>query len=364
MPETTVHLTTAMFGEAERPLVESGSGPAALRASTFRYRSGIEGLRLTSGRGELVVLPFYGQMVWSARFDGVDLTMKSMFDMPRPAADIAGTYGCFAFHSGLLRNGCPSPEDTHALHGELPCAPMDAASLHAGEDAEGPYLRVGGLREYVMGFGDHYLARPSVTLRAGSGLFDIGLEVTNAGGAPMDLMYMCHLNHAFVPGGRFVQPAPFAPEATRVRTAVPGHVRRTPRFDALVERLARDPAAMEVLSEPEAYDPEQVFYLSGLRTDAAGRTHLMLRRPEGDGFAVSYRPAEFPHLVRWVLQNADQAVAAFALPSTCEPEGYLAEARKGHVRSLPPGGRAGFSVRTGYLDRQEAAGMANLIERL
>jgi hypothetical protein len=121
---------------------------------------------------------------------------------------------------------------------------------------------------------------------------------------------------------------------------------------------------METLSEPEAYDPEQVFYLRGLRTDPAGQTHLMLRRPEGDGFAVSYRPADFPHTARWVLYGPDQQVAALALPATCEPEGYLAEARKGNVRTLPPGGRAEFTVRTGYLDRAEAARMQDRIARL
>ena len=62
----------------------------------------------------------------------------------------------------------------------------------------------------------------------------------------------------------------------------------------------------------------------------------MLRRPEGDAFVVSYAPSSLPHLVRWVLCNADQQVAALALPSTCEPEGYLAESRKGHVRTVAP----------------------------
>jgi hypothetical protein len=360
MTETVVHLAKGQLGELERSIVES----QPLRASGFRYASGIEAVRLSCSRGEVIVLPWYGQMIWDARFDGVRLTMKSMFDMPRPAVDIAGTYGCFAFHSGLLRNGCPSPQDSHALHGEMPVAPMDSAELRVGQDAEGPYLRLTGTREYVMGFGAHYLARPAVTLRPRSTLFDIAMEVRNVGGAPMDLMYMCHMNQAFVPGGRFVQPTPFTPEATRVRTAVPGHVRRTPRFDALLAELARRPAALETLADPEAYDPEQVFYLTGLRTDAAGNTHVMMQRPEGDAFVVSYDPRTFPHLVRWVLFNADQQVAALALPSTCEPEGYLAESRKGNVRSLAPGQTASFAVRTGYLDVESAGRMAERIAAL
>jgi hypothetical protein len=180
----------------------------------------------------------------------------------------------------------------------------------------------------------------------------------------MELMYMCHVNFAFVPGGRCVQPAPFTPERTAVRHAVPAHVQPNPGYLDLIEDLARNPARMETLSEPELYDPEQVFYLHGLGTDATGDTHLMLTRPEGDGFAMSYAPASFPHTVRWVLNDPDQKVAAFALPSTCQPEGYTAEKRKGHVRLLPPHGATDFSVRAGYLDHDAAARMGAHISSL
>jgi hypothetical protein len=335
-----------------------------MSATLFHFHTGIPALRLRNGRGEVVVLPWMGGMVWSARFDGVDLAMASGFDAPRPATTIAETYGCFAFHSGLLRNGVPSAEDDHAAHGEFPCASMDRAWLELGEDAAGVFLRVSSAREYVMGFGAHYQAHPSLTLRPGATLFDIGLSVRNLSGKPMELMYMCHVNFAFVPRARCLQPAPFTPERTAVRHAVPAHVQPDADYLALIQDLARDPARMAVLEEPERYDPEQVFYLHGLGTDAAGDTHLMLARPEGDGFAMSYAPANFPHTVRWILHDPDQQVAAFALPSTCQPEGYAAEKRKGHVRLLPPGGQAGFTVRAGYLDQAAAREMAGLISSL
>jgi hypothetical protein len=358
--QATVELYPALCGERERPVAEMG----ALRASLFRYASGVEALRLRSARGELVVLPWLGGMIWSARIDGVDLAMASAFSMPRPARTIAETYGCFAFHSGLLRNGVPSPADDHPAHGEFPCAPMERAWLELGEDGGRPALRIVSEREYVMGFGAHYRARPAVTLREADTLFDIGLAVENLSGRPMELMYMCHVNFAYVPGGRFVQPAPFSPERTAVRRAVPAHVRPTPGYLEFIEALAHDPGRMARLDEPEQYDPEQVFYLRGLGVDDEGLTSLMLRRPEGDGFAMTYAPAAFPHTVRWVLHDPDQRVAAFALPSTCEPEGYLAEKRKGNVRELPPGGRADFALSTGYLGVGEAVRMEERIAAL
>ena len=57
-----VHLRPAAFDEVERPAVEH----AGLSASLFRYPTGVEAVRLSNGRGHLVVLPFLGQMIWQA----------------------------------------------------------------------------------------------------------------------------------------------------------------------------------------------------------------------------------------------------------------------------------------------------------
>jgi hypothetical protein len=357
---TTVQVPPSLFGDKERIFLQADG----VQVSLFRYETGVAALRLANRGGYVIVLPFLGQMVWDASFAGVGLTMGSMFTAPRPASMIADTYGCYAFHSGLLRNGNPGPEDSHPPHGEMPCAPIDQSWLEVGNDAEGIFVRLVGEREYIRGFGAHYRARPSVTLRAGSTLFDIGMAVENLGGGAMDLMYMCHINPAFVEDGHIVQPAPWTPEAVAVRTAIPPHIPPSPAYLAQIEELARTPAAMEFLAPGLSFDPEQVFYIRGLRTDAAGLTHLLLRRPEGDGFAISYSVEQFSHTVRWLMRNADHKVAAFALPATCEPEGFSAERRKGNVRSLAPGATATFSVRTGYVDSAGAAALQRKIAAL
>lgn len=355
-----IRLQKRFFGAKERTILESDE----LTASLFRFDTGIEAVRLQNGRGHLVVLPYMGQMIWDAVMDGVDLTMKNMFPEPRAAATIVETYGCFAFHSGLLRNGCPSPEDTHPLHGEMPCAAMDTAELVIGEDTAGPFMALTGSREYAMGFGSRYLARPLVRLRPGSTLFEIEMDVANLAGEPMELMYMCHMNFAYAEGATIHQPARFTPEDTVTRTAVPGHVVASREYLEFISALAADPSRMKTLSETARYNPEQVCYVKNLRTDGQGRTHLMLRRAEGDGFYTAYAPAQFPHTVRWVLCNPDQQVAAFALPSTCEPEGYLAEKAKGHVRLIPAKGQASFTVTAGYVDAARAGEVADLIASL
>jgi hypothetical protein len=358
--EISVALDQAQFGEAEKPLLRTDG----LDVSLFRYQTGVAAARITNRRGHLIVLPYLGQMIWDVVFDGVRLTMGSMFAMPRPADGIRDTYGCFCYHCGILRMGNPGPEDDHPLHGEMPCAPMDGAWLEVGEDEEGPLLRLVSEREYIKGFGDRYIARPSVTVRPDRALIDIAMAVENRAGRAMDLMYMCHVNFALPEGGRIVQPAAFTGENMVVRTAVPSHVPANPEYLALIAAIAHDPSILETLDDPDRFDPEQVCYIRNLRTDARGVAHFLLRRREGDGFAIGYRPTDFPHTVRWILCNADQQVAGFALPSTCEPEGYTAEKRKGNVQSLPPGGRKDFSVRAGYLGRGEAESLAALIRSL
>jgi hypothetical protein len=358
-PDTAVmSLRRAAFGYEERECLRY----RGLAASAFRYDTGVEAIRLANARGSVVVLPYLGQIVWSANFDGVELAMRSMFREPRPARTIVETYGCFAYHAGLLRNGVPSAADTHALHGEMPCSEMDAAGVECGVDARGAWMAVTGSREYAMGFGAHYLATPRVVLREGEMGLEIVMAVENLSAAPMDLMYLCHVNFAFAEGARIVQSVPWTPDHVVTRTAIPGHVTPTPDYRALLDALAADPARMRVLCEPERYDPEQVFYIKGLTPGADGLARFLMARREGDAFAISWDPASMPHTIRWILANSDQRVAAFAMPATCEPEGYLAEKAKGHVRSLAGGAKAAFSTRIDYIDASRAAAAAEAIE--
>lgn len=344
---TRINLYPALFGEAPKVLLKSEH----FAVSASIYPSGVLALEMTNSRGKLVVLPYQGQMIWDAVFDGRDLTMSNLFSQPKPSPTVIGTYGCFMFHSGLLRNGCPTPEDDHPLHGEMPCAAMDRAWLEVGEDSAGPFLRLGGEYEYAQGFGDRYLASPSVTLHADSGLFDIAMSVTNLAGKPMDLMYMAHMNYAYVEGARFIEPLGF--EKVRLRSSVPAHVKPTPAWSRYMEQLAREPEQFRCLDQPELYDPEIVFFFDGVRADANGDAHFLLSHPDGTAFYTRYRPEQFNHAARWILHNADQQVAAFILPATCEPEGYRAESAKGHVRALAAGETAVFKVTTGYLNQAE-----------
>lgn len=324
------------FGEKPRILLENSD----FTVTSFRYDSGVEGLKIANSRGHLIILPRMGQMIWDAQFDGHSLTMCNMFRQPKPATEVIETYGCFAFHSGLLANGCPSAEDTHLLHGEMACAAMDEAWM----ELEGDMLRLTGRYEYVMGFGHHYLAQPTVVLHRSSTLFDIKMAVTNLASVDMPLQYMCHMNYAYIPNATFSQNIP--DEILRLRESVPSHVNPTAQWLAFNQRIMQGEASLSTLNQPEFYDPEIVFFADKL--DAyTDLPEFRMIAPDGTTFVTRFSSAELNYVTRWILYNGEQQVAAFALPATCRPEGYLAAQRNGTLIQVAPQQTRTFTVTTG-----------------
>ncbi|MEW6869007.1 aldose 1-epimerase family protein [Trueperella pyogenes] len=333
----TLTLHEQFFDHTPQTIISSG----ALRVITKRYSSGIASLTIANERGHVEVLPFMGQIIWDAVFDGHSLRMKNMFPEPRPATEITDTYGCFAFHSGLLAAGCPSPDDDHPLHGEFPCAPMQEAWLEITEDS----IRVVSMREYVKGFGHHYRAMPSVKLAAGSAQFDIELAVTNLSEyQPMPLQYMCHMNYAFVEGGQMSQSLPEG--AFQLRRSIPAHVTPTARWKDINTQILAGEIDADSLDVAKEFDPEIVYFADDLPS-YGDNLEFTLASPEGYAFFVEFSSKDFPVATRWLLYNADQQVAAFVLPGTSRPEGRIAAQKCGMLIELKAGETRNFTVTTG-----------------
>ncbi|GAK87409.1 putative uncharacterized protein STY3991 [Vibrio ponticus] len=279
----------------------------------FKYNSGVEAIEIKNSQGHLVILPFMGQMIWDAEFLDTDLCMKNMFREPKPAKSIVETYGCFAFHAGMIRMGCPTPQDDHVLHGEMPCAAMDFAWLEVSEEQ----ITLAGSYEYVMGFGDHYLATPSVTLSKDASLFDIRMTVKNLASVEMPLQYMCHINAAFIEGAVMTQNIPDS--AFNLRESVPAHVKPTQQWLAFNEAL-KDASPVSTLDQPEMYDPEIVYCLDNV---AQYVDKAQFKMQVGNKTLVTeFSTQEFNSVTRWILRSGDQQVAAYALPATCRPEAF------------------------------------------
>ncbi len=357
--QTIVHLSQPMFEGKERPLIEQGS----LSASTFVFDTGVAALRLKNELGELVLLPFQGQQIWSAVFGGRNLTMKSMFTQPYANRPYLETYGGWHLHCGMASMGVPAAGDTHPLHGELPNAAYPYAWVVLGEDEHGSYIGLSGRYQHTVAFGHNYVAEPLVKLYAGSSLVYIGINVQNLKKTPMEIMYMAHVNFCPVDNGRFVQTAIPSVKTMRVRTAIPAHVNPSAEYLAFLDALQKDPTQANVLKPGMAFDPEQVFYIDYL-ADKEGWAHTMQVHPDGSADYISHRPAQLDKAVRWISLTADQQCLGIILPATAEPEGYSAEKKKGNLKILPGGATWSCDLWAGYLAAGQVKKMEKKIERV
>lgn len=334
---TLIHLTHSLFNEKPFKVLENDD----FSVESFTYESGVEELTVKNSRGHLTLLPYQGMIIWDAFFDGESLKMKDMFSQPLPGKGIADTYGCFQFSSGLLANGTPGPEDNYQLHGEFPTSKMSDAYL----DVEDGSITIGSSFEYVKGFGYHYLAKPSVVMHKESGLFDIKMSVTNLSKAQeMPLQYMCHMNYAY---GENATLTDSLPDGTfKLRQSVPSHVHPTKEWLAYNDELKASGKVIDKLDDSKHYDPEIVFFTDDL-TQYSDTAEFRMTLANGKNFLTKIHTAEFPIVTRWILYNADQQVAAFALPGTSRPEGYHAAEKAGTLIFLKPLEERKFSVTTG-----------------
>ena len=356
---TTFYLSPSMFDDREHTLVTHGP----LSAVAFQYDNGVCALRLRNELGELVLLPFQGQQIWSATFRGRNITMKSMFDQPRATRNYLETYGGFLLHCGFTAMGVPAAGDTHPLHGELPNAPYSKAFVVTGEDERGAYIGLGGEYQHTVAFGFNYKAEPLVKLYAGSSIFSIALSVTNLKRTPMEYLYMAHANFRPVDNGRLVYSASCTPEHVRVRTSIPSHVRPGPGYVDYLQELQLHPEKHNVLAPDLAFDPEIVFFID-YAADAEGWAHSLQVHPDGSADYIRHKPAQLDKGVRWICRTPDQDALGIILPSTAEPEGYTAEKAKGNVKVLPAGGIFYCEYDCGVLTGDEARRMENHIKAI
>lgn len=336
-----VNLDRSQFSKVPAIIASNGE----FKAEAFRYDSGIESVKLYNSKGYVEILPFMGQIIWDLHFAGRSLKLHNIFDMPRKAQCITDTYGCFAFHSGLLANGCPAPEDSHPMHGEFSVADINEAWLELDEQAG--TIALCSRYHYCKGFEFHYDARPKVVLAAGKSRIEIVMQVQNLTACPMPLQYMCHINYAYLPNAQISSNIPN--EAFKLRESIPSHVHPTEKWLAYNEKLKAEQAQGRILSKldaPEMYDPEIVFMADNV-AKYAEQAEFTLSAPDDLKIQTCYSTKDFPCATRWIMYNPDLQVAAFVLPATCRPEGFNAAKKAGTLIYLQTGESRTFRVSTG-----------------
>ena len=317
-------------------------GAIAVRAFTFP--TGVAALEIENGAGRVVLLPFQGQQVWDAVFQGRRLTMETPFPAPLPTRDYLRTYGAFFLHCGGTALGNPTPEDDHPLHGELPNAPYLSAALDFGQDALGAYVELSGRTEERTAYGPSFAFRPRLRLHEGRSLLHLGVEAENIGAVRMPFFYMAHVNFRPRPGARLEDGQ--ADDRTAHRRAP--NPADSPAALAWYAALERDPSLHRVVPGAESEVRDMVLTL----TPEAGPDGWSEARQTGGGLVdlVAWRPAELPHLVRWMARHPGFQAMGFALPATARPDGKAQAMRDGQVVWLDPGETFRTALRFGSQD--------------
>jgi hypothetical protein len=343
--------------------------PAALlrmqgfAVSAFRYSTGIAALTIATPVGEVTVLPFKGQQVWRAAFNGRPLTMRSMFDEPQPTTDYLATYGAFLIHCGISAMGGPGPQDSHPLHGEMPNARFETARLRAGSDADGPFLKLSGECTQARAFSFHYRFHSEITLRPAATHLDIAVDVENLRPVPLELMYLAHVNFRPIDDARLLDTVADDRTGIGLRAGTPAGLQVSEAHRQLMAAWAADPACHRHLLPGGRIDPEAVLFLQ-CRPDSEGWAHGMQLHADGQADFISYRAAELPVAVRWISRLGDQDALGLILPATSGVDGYTAEKAKGGIVTVAPGGRYACRYRCGALDIAGAQALARHIKSI
>jgi hypothetical protein len=335
-----------------------------LNVSLFKYNSGINAVKISNKDGHIIVLPFDGQQIWDAVFRGRRLTMGSTFEEPKNVDLLLHTYGAFLVHCGALRMGCPSAEDTHPLHGELPYAKYDNVKLIIGKKEEKNFIGISGEYEYNCAFDSHYLAVPTIRLFEDSDLLEISMVIKNMSNYPMELMYLMHVNFSPAEDGKIMQSTRWDKDSMKLRENLPEYVVTPESYLNLVKEVKNNPKVTQIIRKEDEYYPEMVIYLKNFLKDEEGWTHFIQVHKDGSSDYIGFRPEEFDNAARWLAKNKDQSALGLALPSTAEADGYIAEKKKGNIKIIPGKGEREFLIKTGYLDIKQTNKMREKIDSL
>ena len=340
------------FGPLERTFAQAGG----IVIAGLRYPSGVAALRILNGAGEVIVLPFHGQQVWDATFLGRRLAMGSLFEEPQDTVDYLGNYGALLVHCGAAAMGNPGPDDSHPLHGELPNARYGNALIRLEHLDGAMTATLSGTTRQTRAFGHSYDATASLRIRQGDSRIGVRMGIRNRQRRAMNLLYLAHVNFRPADGGRFID------------TAQDGNVliRNTGKPSLSASPAERDAAGWTAPQGPLSRDVPapgsmQVESVSVLHPAAGpdGQTHAAQLHPDGTADFVSWRSAELPLAVRWIIRNGDEDAAGFMMPATAYPDGLAAAGRRGQIVCLPPGETFDCAYEFGALDVAAASAFAD-----
>lgn len=353
-----INIEKHLFDKGSYRIMESNSFSVDL----FQYPSGVEAIKLTNSKGYIVVLPFKGQQIWDAQFNGHDLGMISNVKEPVQSNDYLENFGCFLLHCGASRVGAPTEKHPHPLHGDLPNAVYNSAYIECSRDDKGEYLSIGGTYHYNSFFGNSYIARPEVKLYCDTTTLDVTISIENTSHTTMELMYLCHINFRPQNNATLHYSADYNSNSIRLRKSIPSHITVSDDFKKSLDIITNNVITHHKLDGKISFDPEQVFFID-YKSDKQGWAHSLLELSSGEAYYVAHKPEQLPRANRWVSRTTNHDAIAIAEPATCEVEGFEMEKLKGNIQQLEPGKIFIANMVVGLLNKEQTKNIINSLNQ-
>jgi len=325
-------LNPSMFTEQEHELLKSSSCSVGM----FRYRSGVEAIRIRAGRGEFIWLPYLGQQIWEWKVDGKSQKFEGFVEEPSYGRNFLENYGGFLIHCGMTAMGNPAANDTHPQHGELPVARFDEAWIEISQEDGRDVLSLNGHLHWHVPFVAEYHCFPSVRIASDGLSLRADLRLENPTASILDYMYLAHINFPFSDAKRIMSTVPFDPKHVSIRNEIfPG--------------LSAKPESIKQIEPTAKYEPELVAIVDD--KDGAGESAgSILVRSDGTCRWVRQETPALDHHVIWITHTEDRGACGFHLPSTAGPEGFESEKAQGNIKHLMPGSKITLRYACGFSD--------------
>lgn len=358
---TKVSFNKSFFKDRPFELVSDGE----LSATTFLYETGIAGLKVKNSRLSMVVLPYMGQQIWEFCCDGRNLTQKSIFDMPQNTTKFGDNYGGLLLHCGLNNINCADEGEDYPLHGELPFADYPSTYTGIGEDEKGKYLAVGGTFIYRNSQELYWAYSPELRIYEGATVCEMHIDIHNRRHAPLDYMFMCHMNWLAVEGSHIVYSAKKDTDHIKPDPIIPdGDSEYAVKMRAFADKVMADPTIVDVLDrETQCADPELCINVT-YEADEDGWGHALQVMPDGGAAYVGFRTKELPYALRWMCRTGDEDGIGIALPTTGTNRSTKYQKANGLYNTLQAGEHDSIRFNFGYMDADAAEKMAAHIEEI
>lgn len=283
----------------------------------FKYKSGVEGLRISNGLCSMVVTPYMGHQIWELEINGRNMTQKSIFDQPLMTDKFGDNYGAFLIHCGLTNLNGAGEGENYPLHGELPFAKYDDNIIEIGEDEKGRYLSVSGTYTYRNSQEYYYEYKPKIKLYKDNTLVNVRNEINNKRSSELKYLFMCHMNWLGVDGSKILDSV--QKDENKIDVPLNDYHSESNIKSGLwdfANKVKDNPETIDTIDfKNQIFNPE--FCVNVQHTpDDTNWAHALCILPENDSYYVGFNCHNIKNSVKWFCKNEDENGLGFCLPTT------------------------------------------------